>query len=66
MKKRSGSNQTVEVIGFTKGIQQATVVTDGAHTRSFTAQACRAHQDVKSAIAYLVSLGYHIMPDMAW
>lgn len=66
MKRQLDHNHPIEVIGFVKGWQQATVVTDGAHTRSFVQGACTPHSDVKSAIAHLEAKGYHIIPDMAW
>lgn len=66
MKTQSDYNHPVEVIGFVKGWQQATVVTDGKDTRSFTPEACTPHRDVKSAIAHLEAEGYHIIPDMSW
>ena len=66
MKTRTDSRQQLEVIGFSKGWEQATVVTDGAQTRSFTAKECQAHGSIKKAIAHLEAQGYHIIPDAAW
>ena len=66
MKTKTDSRQQLEVIGFSKGWEQATVVSDGEQTRSFTARECQKHGSIMKAIAHLEAQGYHIIPDVAW
>ncbi len=60
------TTRTIEVLAFARGLQQATIVTDGDETRSFTAEACKCHKTLNGAISYLEAQGYRIIPDGSW
>lgn len=66
MKQVTKNTASVEVLAFRRGLQQATIVTDGQHTRSFTVRDCKSHTDLKAAIAYLEAQGYNIITDGSW
>lgn len=53
----------VEVLIFRRGIDVATVVTDGEHTRTFERDCNKAHPTLAKAISYLEAKGYLIQPD---
>lgn len=63
MDRSSSKSPDVEVLTFMKGDEFATVVTDGSRHRSFEWEDSREHNSLKSAIAYLESRGFHIVPD---
>lgn len=60
------TTRAIEVLAFQRGLQQATIVTDGDETRSFTREACNRHKTLNSAIAHLEAQGYRIIPDGSW
>lgn len=60
------STGTIEVLAFRRGQERATVVTDGAATRSFTHAACKGHKSLTAAIAHLESHGFSIITDGSW
>ena len=53
----------VEVLTFRRGIDVATIVTDGEQTRVFERQANTAMPNLSRAIGYLESAGYTIDND---
>lgn len=53
----------VEVLSFRRGIDVATVVTDGDQTRTFERDCNKAHPTLAKAISYLEAKGYLIQPD---
>ena len=63
MDNSNSKSPDVEVLTFMKGDEFATVVTDGSRHRSFEWEDSREHDSLKSAIAFLESRGYHIVPD---
>lgn len=60
------TTRTIEVLAFQRGLQQATIVTDGEETRCFTREACSCHKNLNSAISHLEAQGYHIVTDGSW
>lgn len=66
MRTTKKTTKTIEVLAFQRGLQQATIVTDGEETRSFTCQACSRHKNLNSAISHLEAQGYRIIPDGSW
>lgn len=60
----SNSYHQVEVLTLRKGYQVATVVTDGARTRSFEVNDTKDHPNLYSAIAHLEAKGFSIQPDI--
>lgn len=53
----------VEVLSFSRGIDVATVVTDGDQTRTFERDCNKAHPTLAQAIGYLEAKGYSILID---
>ena len=53
----------VEVLTFRRGIDVATVVTDGEQTRTFERDDNRPHPTLARAIGYLEAKGYSIQID---
>lgn len=49
-----------EVITFRRGDRLATVVTDGENHRTYEFESCRSHGSLRTAIAYLETIGYQI------
>lgn len=66
MKEPKKIIRTVEVLAFQRGPQQATIVTDGEETRSFTRESCKCHKSITSAISHLEAQGYRIITDGSW
>lgn len=60
------TTRAIEVLAFQRGLQQATIVTDGDETRSFTQEACKCHKNLNSAISHLEAQGYRIISDGSW
>ena len=56
-------SKPVEVLTFRRGIDVATVVTDGDQTRTFERDCNKAHPTLSRAISYLEAKGYQIQPD---
>lgn len=52
-----------ETLTFTKPGMTATIVTDGQNVRSYEPTACKSHETLKKAIAYIESRGYLIVMD---
>lgn len=53
----------VEVLTFRRGIDVATIVTDGEQTRTFERDDNRPHPTLAKAIGYLEAKGYLIQID---
>lgn len=66
MRQKNQEKRQIEVLAFHKGLQQATVVTDGKAVRSFTNDEVRGHQSTRAAIAHLEALGYSLNYDQLW
>lgn len=60
----SEAKKQVEVLTFKKDDHFATVVTDGARTKSFEMIDSHDHLSLQSAISYLEAKGYSIIIDM--
>lgn len=59
-KETKNTSRELAVLGFLRQDDQATVVTDGEHVRSYEPSGCKSHRSLSRAIAYLESLGYNI------
>ena len=57
------TSKPVEVLTFRRGIDVATIVTDGEQTRTFERDDNRAHPTLAKAIGYLEAKGYSIQID---
>lgn len=63
MSTRTVISKPVEVLTFRRGIDVATIVTDGEQTRTFERDDNRPHPTLARAIGYLEAKGYSIQID---